>query len=881
MLSSKDIRKSFLEFFRRNGHEVVASSSLVPKDDPTLLFTNAGMVQFKKVFLGQEKRPYVRATTAQKCLRVGGKHNDLENVGRTRRHHTFFEMLGNFSFGDYFKEQAIAFAWEYLTKELGLDKERLYVTVFKDDDEAIELWKKIASIPDSRIYRLGEKDNFWAMGDTGPCGPCSEILVDQGEHMACGPNCEIGVCDCDRYLEIWNLVFMQFNRDESGNLTPLPKPSIDTGMGLERISAICQGVYSNFDTDLFQGLIGYTCSLSGAEYGKDEDIDTALRVIADHSRAITFMITDGIVPSNDGRGYVLRRLIRRAFRFGRVLGLEDPFLSRVCEELTREMGDVYPEITEGLDFIKEVVSTEEKNFGRTLDRGLGLLEEELNKLSKKGFSTVPGEVVFKLYDTYGFPIDIVRDVSEKRGFSVDEEGFEKLMEEQKKRSKAFWSGSGAKDLGDVFKVPLEKGVECSFVGYETLSAEAKIVMLLSENGEKIGSLKKGDKGYLITDITPFYGESGGQVGDKGYVSTPYAKVQVIDTLKPSSLLIVHYVQIEQGDISVGDVCKMEVDIEGRKATARNHTSTHLLHAALRKVLGEHVKQAGSLVAPDRLRFDFTHVKALSPEEIKQVEELVNRAILENVEVKTEEMEYERALEKGAIGLFEEKYGDKVRVVEIEGVSMELCGGTHLRRTGEAGSFYIVSESSVASGIRRIEAVTGLNAFSFVTTQREIITNLTAMLKAPQERVLDRIAEMQEEIKRLQKEKEELARGGVFSSTKDILQEAEEIGGIKVLAKILDISGDIKTLRNIMDGIRDRIGSGVAMLGMKDGKKAHIILYVSKDLHHRFTAPSLIKEVAREVEGGGGGRDDLAQAGGSKPEGLDNAIRRLKELIEKG
>ncbi len=880
MLSSKEIRKSFLEFFKKNGHEVVPSSSLVPKDDPTLLFTNAGMVQFKKVFLGQEKRPYVRATTAQKCLRVGGKHNDLENVGRTRRHHTFFEMLGNFSFGDYFKEEAIAFAWKYLTEELGLEKERLYVTVYKDDEEAIELWRRIANIPESRIYRLGEKDNFWAMGDTGPCGPCSEILVDQGEHMACGPNCEIGVCDCDRYLEIWNLVFMQFNRDETGNLTPLPKPSIDTGMGLERISAICQGVYSNFDTDLFQGLIGFICSLSGTEYGKDEEIDTALRVIADHSRAITFMITDGIVPSNDGRGYVLRRLIRRAFRFGRLLGLEDPFLARACEQLTKEMGDVYPEITHGLDFIKEVVTTEEKNFGRTLDRGLGILEEELSQLSKKGTSTVSGEVVFKLYDTYGFPIDIVRDISEKKGFSVDELGFERLMEEQKERSKAFWMGAGAKSMGDIFKVPLEREIKSKFVGYETLFAKTKVVMLLSERGEELEVLKKGEKGYLITDTTPFYGESGGQVGDRGRLSSPSVRGLVIDALRPSSSLIVHHIHIEEGDLSVGEVCELTVDKDRRMAIARNHTSTHLLHAALRKVLGLHVKQAGSLVAPDRLRFDFTHVKSLSSVEISKIEEMVNRAILEDIEVKVEEMAYERAKEKGAIGLFEEKYGDRVRVVEIKDISMELCGGTHLKRTGEAGSFYIVSESSVASGIRRIEAVTGLNAFSYTTSQRDIINGLCKLLKIAPEKLLDRIGELQEEIKRLHREKEELVRGGGSSVIQDILKEAEDISGIKVVTRIVNISGDIKTLRNIMDGIRDRMGSGVAMLGMRDGKKAHLILYVSKDLHPRFTAPSLIKEVAREVDGGGGGRDDLAQAGGGKPEGLEKAMERLKELIEK-
>ncbi len=878
LLTSKEIRSSFLDFFRKNGHQVVASSSLVPKDDPTLLFTNAGMVQFKKVFLGQEKRPYVRATTAQKCLRVGGKHNDLENVGRTRRHHTFFEMLGNFSFGDYFKSEAIEFAWKYLTSELGLERERLYVTVFKDDDEAIELWKKIAGIPEERIYRLGEKDNFWAMGDTGPCGPCSEILVDQGEHMACGPNCEIGVCDCDRYLEIWNLVFMQFNRSEDGRLTPLPKPSIDTGMGLERISAICQGVYSNFDTDLFTGLINFTCGLCGVEYGSDEEIDTALRVIADHSRAITFMITDGIVPSNDGRGYVLRRLIRRAFRFGRVLGLGDPFLSQVCERLSKEMGDVYPEISQGLDFVKEVVVTEEENFGRTLDRGLGILEDELSRLSSQGIKIVPGEVVFKLYDTFGFPIDIVRDISEKKGFSVDEAGFERLMQEQKERSKAFWSGSGAKDVTHLFKGVLDKDITSTFIGYDTLKGEGRVILLLDPDGREVSLLGASKKGYLICDRTPFYGESGGQVGDKGKVIGPSGRADVVDTLRLNPSLIVHEIDVVEGEIQVEDRCELLVDEELRMATARNHTCTHLLHAALRKVLGEHVKQAGSYVAPDRLRFDFTHVKSLSKKEVLAIEEMVNEAIVRDIRVKKEEMGYEEAIEKGAIGLFEEKYGDKVRVVEIEGVSMELCGGTHLERTGEAGSFYIVTESSVASGIRRIEAVTGLNAISHVRSYRDIVEGLTDLLRCPPFRLLQRVEEMQEEIKRLNKEKEELARGGLFSSSRDIMEEVEEINGIKVLTKLLDISGDMKTLRHIMDGIRDKMGSGVVLLGSRDDSKAYLLLYVSKDLHHRFTAPMLIKEVAKEVGGGGGGREDLAQAGGTRPEGLKKAMERLRELL---
>jgi len=879
LITSKEIRKSFLEFFKKNGHTVVPSSSLVPLDDPTLLFTNAGMVQFKKVFLGQEKRPYKRATSAQKCLRVGGKHNDLENVGRTRRHHTFFEMLGNFSFGDYFKEEAIWFAWTYLTKELGLPKEKLYVTVYKDDDEAANLWKKIANIPDSRIYRLGEKDNFWAMGDTGPCGPCSEILVDQGQEMACGPNCEIGVCDCDRYLEVWNLVFMQYNRDEDGNLTPLPKPSIDTGMGLERISAICQGVHSNFDTDLFKGLIEFTCSLANVSYGENDDIDTALRVIADHTRAISFMVADGILPSNEGRGYILRRLIRRAFRFGRFLKLNDPFLAKVAEKLTQEMGDVYPEIKEHLDFTKKVVTSEEENFSKTLDRGLGILQEELNKLKAKGISKVPGSVVFKLYDTYGFPIDIVRDIGEKQGFFVDEEGFENYMKEQRERSKASWTGVSQKDFGPLFDAIIAKGISCIFTGYEKLKDVGQVVSILSLEGKEKNSLNQGEEGFVIFDKTPFYGESGGQVGDRGKILGDGFEAEVVDTLKPTQDIIVHKVLVKKGKISLSDSAELIVDSELRKATARNHTCTHLLHAALRSILGEHVKQSGSYVAPDRLRFDFSHIKALTRDEISKIEELVNKWIMENREVVINIMPYDDAKKIGAIGLFEEKYGANVRVVEVEGVSKELCGGTHLNATGEAGSFYIVHETSVAAGIRRIEAVVGTNAVSYVKNLRDILGFLSESLKVPHDKLKDKVIALQEEIKKLTKQKEELAKKALFARSGDILDEVERVNGINLLIKELDIS-DVKTMRNIMDGIRDRLKSGVALLCSKDGKKATLLLYVSKDLHDRFTAKTLIKEIAKEVKGGGGGREDLAQAGGSFPEGLENAKAKLKKLISR-
>lgn len=882
MKTAAQIRRSFLEYFARNGHQRVPSSPLIPKDDPTLLFTNAGMVQFKQVFLGQEKRDYTRATTAQKCLRVGGKHNDLENVGRTARHHTFFEMLGNFSFGDYFKEQAIYFAWNYLTKELDLPKGRLYATVFKDDDEAITLWRKISGLPMERIYRLGEKDNFWSMGDTGPCGPCSEILIDQGEHMACGPDCRIGVCDCDRYLEIWNLVFMQFNRDESGQMTPLPKPSIDTGMGLERIAAVCQGVYSNFDCDLFSGLIEFAASLANVQYKDDHETDTALRVIADHTRAAAFMITDGIVPSNEGRGYVLRRLIRRAYRFGRLLGLNDPFLYKSCFKLVEEMGEAYPELMESQEFIGKVVRLEEENFARTLDKGLSMLSEELAKLAE-GEKVIPGTVLFKLYDSYGFPLDIVRDIGEKQGYGIDESGFERLMNEQRERSKAAWAGSGEQDLAGQFKGYLERGVKSDFVGYGELSCQAKVLGLLDVHGRSKDLLSAGEQGYLIVDQTPFYGESGGQVGDQGWIVSDQVQARVVQTLKPGAELVVHQVEVQAGGLQLGEELQLQVDKEQRKATARNHTCTHLLHAALRKVLGEHVKQAGSLVGPDRLRFDFTHVNPLSAEEIRQVEKLVNGAIMDDLALQIQVLDYEQAMANGAIGLFSEKYASKVRVVEVPGVSKELCGGTHLVRTGEAGFFCVLSETGIASGVRRIEAATGSNALKIYQEQREILHGLSQHLKVKYDELPDKVIELQEALKKARKEKEEILSKQSALSSEDLLDQQEDVAGVKVLATEVDLPGKagMKVLRTMMDNLRTRFGSGIILLAGQSEGKVNLLLAVSKDLLASFQANELIKDVAKEVGGGGGGRPDLAQAGGSNPERLPQAFARLKSLIKAG
>nr|WP_245168312.1 alanine--tRNA ligase [Desulfobaculum xiamenense] len=878
-MTANEIRKKFLEYYERNGHRIVESSALVPKDDPTLLFTNAGMVQFKKIFLGQEKRDYVRATTSQKCLRVGGKHNDLENVGRTARHHTFFEMLGNFSFGDYFKEDAIRFAWGFITEELKLPKDKLYITIYKDDDEAAELWQKVAGVSADRIYRLGEKDNFWSMGDTGPCGPCSEIHIDQGEHMCCGPDCGIGKCDCDRFLEIWNLVFMQYDQAADGTRTPLPRPSIDTGMGLERIAAVCQGVNSNFDTDLFQSLIGYIAGLTGVKYRQQgEDVDTALRVIADHSRAIAFMIADGILPSNEGRGYVLRRLIRRALRFGKLIRMSEAFLYKVALKVVEDMGGQYPELLQNQDFMTRVVREEEERFAQTLDKGLAMLEEELENLRAAGKSMVGGEVAFKLYDTYGFPLDIINDVAEKQGFTVDEPGFVALMKEQKARAKAAWKGSSETTLAARFQSLLEEGLCSEFVGYDYLAAGSRIVSLMDASAEPVEKLDKGDEGYIVTTRTPFYGESGGQSGDSGLIVAPEGRAVVSNTIKPASGLTVHHVTIDEGTVYADQEVLLEVSEEQRLAAARNHTCTHLLQAALRSVLGDHVKQAGSLVEPERLRFDFTHIAAMTPEELHNVELLVNRAIMADIPLSITEMDYQDAVAKGAMALFGEKYASTVRVVEVPGESIELCGGTHLRSTGQAGPFMILSESGVAAGVRRIEAATGWNALHSFMDYRRTVLDTSAMLKGRPEELGDRVHGLQKEIKALRKDMEKLASQAASGSGRDLMDSVEDIAGIKVLVAKVP-APNMGALRTLMDDVRSKMPSGIAALVCEGDGKANLAVYVSKDLHDRFTAPQLIKPAAAEIGGSGGGRPDMAQAGGSNPAGIDAALATVRELIK--
>lgn len=883
MLTAKDIRHKFLEFFRQNGHTIVPSSSLVPRDDPSLLFTNAGMVQFKKLYQGLEKRSYARAATSQKCLRVSGKHNDLENVGRTARHHTFFEMLGNFSFGDYFKEDAIRFAWAFITRELKLPEERLYVTVFRDDDEAAALWGKVAGLAPDRIFRMDEKDNFWTMGDTGPCGPCSEIYVDQGEDMACGPECGIGKCDCDRFLEIWNLVFTQYDQQPDGSRLPLEHPNIDTGMGLERVAAVCQGKRSNFDCDLFLELIEYTASVAGVSYSHSEpdtnDVDTALRVIADHGRAAAFLIADGILPSNEGRGYVLRRLIRRALRFGTLMGLHDAFLYKSVGKVIEVMGDDYPELRARADFIVRVVREEEDRFRLTLGKGLALLEDELARLAAAGQSTVPGEVAFRLYDTYGFPLDIVTDVAGKRGFAVDEQGFAAHMRGQRNRARAAWKGSGEKDLASRFQALLDEGIRAEFFGYDHLCGQSRVVALLDADALPVDRLGAGETGFVVTGGTPFYGASGGQTGDTGGLEAPAGKAEVTDTLKPVPDLIVHQVKITEGELLSDQEVSLAVTEGARTASARNHTSTHLLHTALRKVLGTHVHQAGSLVAPDRLRFDFTHFTALTPEELAAVETEVNRLILADYPVGTREMAHDEAVAEGAMALFDEKYGDTVRVVSVGNVgedpqSVELCGGTHLARTGQAGSFVILSEAGVAAGVRRIEAATGWNALAVLSGQRAELAELAGRLKARPGELAVRVDALHKEIKNLRKD---LGKAQAGAGQENLMDRVADVNGVPLLAARVGTMS-VKALRELMDEVRSRLPSGVACLAAEDNGKIQLILYVSKDLHERFTAPDLIKAVAPAVGGSGGGRPDMAQAGGTNPAGVDEAFRLLRESV---
>jgi len=875
-MTGNEIRARFLKYFADRGHTVVPSSGIIPKNDPTLMFTNAGMNQFKDCFLGMEKREYTRACSSQKCVRAGGKHNDLENVGRTARHHTFFEMLGNFSFGDYFKKEAIAYAWEFLTRDLGLDKSRLYVSVFTDDDEAADIWHLQEGVPRERIFRFGEKDNFWSMGDTGPCGPCSEIFYDQGADAGCGsPECTVG-CDCDRYMEIWNNVFMQFNRSSDGVLTPLPRPSVDTGMGLERISAVMQGVTSNYDTDLLQGIIRHVERLSGKKYRDNKKDDVSMRVIADHSRAVTFLICDGALPSNEGRGYVLRRIMRRAARHAKMLGFAEPMLYHAVDAVRDMMGDAYPELLEREAYIKKVVLAEEQRFAETLDRGLAILNDEVASLREAGTSVIPGDILFKLYDTFGFPTDLTADIVESEGFTIDEAGFETCMEKQRELARGHWKGSGEEGIAQIFKELHNRGVRSTFVGYDEMSVYGPVLAIVRD-GIEVDSAVAGESVGVVTERTPFYGESGGQKGDEGVISTGNAHLEVLTTSRPYPDLIVHHGVVKEGALKKGDAADLKVTLFTRNATARNHTATHLLQSALRQVLGDHVKQAGSLVAADRLRFDFTHFSAMAADEIARVEDIVNAYIMDNDPVTTNQMLIADAIEAGATALFDEKYGDKVRVVRVGDVSMELCGGTHVRAAGDIGLFKVIGETGIAAGVRRIEALTGNGALAFVRQIEEEQRAVAGLLRAEGGNPLERLERLISRQKELQREVESLQAKLNAVASGDLLAQVTEVQGVKLLAVKVAVE-DVKALRVLSDTLKERLGEGVVVLGAGIGGKANLLVAVSKGLIGTVKAGDMIKNLAPFIGGSGGGKPELAQAGGSQPERLDEALSAAARIL---
>ncbi len=891
-MSAADIREAFLKFFESREHRRVPSSSLVPANDPTLLFTNAGMVQFKDVFTGRERRDYRRAVSSQKCVRAGGKHNDLDNVGYTARHHTFFEMLGNFSFGDYFKADAIAFAWEFVTKTLTLPKERLAVTVFNGeggipwDEEAHALWAK-QGVPQERIYKLGLRDNFWAMGDTGPCGPCSEIHFYQGDDIPCveeaaGRPCQGVACDCDRWLEIWNLVFMQFERKEKDSpLEPLPKPSIDTGAGLERLTSVVQGKRSNYDTDLFQAIIARVTELAGRPYEAATEQGASMRVVADHSRTAAFLIADGVQPSNEGRGYVLRRIMRRAIRHGATkLGLSEVFVFKTVDRVIEVMGDAYPELRENRTFVLEASRHEEESFRRTLDKGLKMIDEEIARLQKSGGKVLPGQVVFFLHGTHGFPWDLTEIIARERGFGIDREGYDRLMEEEAEKSR--FGGSGEKAVGAVYHQLLGELGETTFLGYEGEGHEGEgSVRAILKGGTRVEMAKPGEEVELVLDRTPFYGESGGQVGDTGHVVAHGGKAEalVLDAQRPVSGLIVHKARMVKGELRVGDMVQASVDGERRKAIRANHSATHLLHRALKVVLGDHVKQAGSVVAPDTLRFDFSHFGAMTPEQLDRVEDLVNTWIRDNAEAQTRAMPIEEAKRSGAVAMFGEKYGDVVRVVTVHPQTTELCGGTHVRRSGDIGLFKLVSEAGVASGVRRINALTGAGALQYVRESERELRRAASLLKAQPKELSARIEATQKRMKELERKAEQAAVRATTGAAQDPLELAREVNGVKVLTTRVD-PADPAVFRTLADQLRDRMRSGVVAIGGEKDGKALILVAATPDVVARgIRAGDLVREMAGVVGGKGGGKPDMAQAGGSEPAKISAAFDKLIELVE--
>ena len=870
--STQELRQAFIRYFEQHGHQAVPSSALIPQADPTLLFTNAGMNQFKRVFLGEETRAYRRAVTVQKCLRAGGKHNDLENVGYTSRHHTFFEMLGNFSFGDYFKEDAIQFGWEFLTQTVGLAKDRMWVTIFRDDDEADQLWKKIG-VPASRIVRCGEKDNFWQMGDTGPCGPCSELHFDQGPSVP-GDDRPNGAGD--RVIEIWNLVFMQFNRDAAGKVHPLPKPSIDTGMGLERLAAVAQGVYSNYDSDVFTPLLSAVATRAGVRYGEQDTTDRSMRVVADHLRAITFLMADGVLPSNEGRGYVLRRILRRAARHGRLLGIVEPFLYELTAAVVDQMAGAYSEIRGAAATIAEATRGEEERFIATLDQGLPILNEMIAKARSAGSKVLTGSDVFKLYDTYGFPMDLIGETCREQGMTLDEAGFDPAIEEQRNRARK----TGGFEQETVWPAVAELAGRVGttkFIGYDRLESDS-LVQAILKGDRLVKEAAEGDEVEIVLDVTPFYAEGGGQVGDRGVLMGHDGQVEIKETTRPAPTLILHKGTVTKGRIREGEQLRMTVNAATRQDAQRNHTATHLVHAALRDMLGPHIKQYGSLVGPNRLRFDFAHFRPLSSRDINEIEAVVNNEVRKNERVATEVMSIQDAVAKGALAFFGDKYGEQVRVVTVESFSKELCGGTHCRHTGEIGLFRIVSEAGVAAGVRRIEAQTGSGALAHMKKLETDIRELSDLLKVGQSELVAKTRKVMTQLKDKERELEELklkmAAGSAVETT------AKTIAGIQVHVQRTD-GLDVSGMRALADQLRDKLKSGVVALGAatEDGKVS-LLVVVTKDLIGKLNAGDLIKVMAAEVGGTGGGRPEMAQAGGKDPARLDVALEKVFGLVER-
>ena len=876
-MKSQEIRETFLDFFSDKSHKIVKSSSLLPKDDPTILFTNAGMNQFKNTFLGLEKRSYKRAASVQKCMRVSGKHNDLEQVGKTNKHHTFFEMLGNFSFGDYFKKAAVEYAWELIVEVFKLKKENIYATVYKEDDEAYTIWNKTIGLPPERIFRFGKKDNYWAMGETGPCGPCSEIHYDIGAEIEEGEPYRLIESGSDRFLELWNLVFMQFHQDEKGQQHPLPTPSIDTGMGLERLAVALQGQKSNFDTDLFKPLIQEVCGFARREYPSDDEGDVAVRIIADHVRAVSFLVADGIMPANEGRGYVLRRLIRRAFRQGNSIGIEEPFLYKLVGVVCDVMKDAYPELLPSANYISKVCQSEEKRFSLTLSSGLRTFNQYIKEAKKAGKKVLSGAKAFKLYDTYGFPLDLSRELAEEQNMDVEEKGFHQELEKQRERARLSWEGEEKQKRKKIYEKL--KGLSVQYVGYEQEKIpETRIIALLKKD-QTIQELKEGDVGEIFLEQTPFYAEAGGQTGDSGILKNPHFAAVVESAFYPTPDLISHKVKVISGKVRVDDKVEAAVDVPKRRKISNNHTATHLLHASLRQILGDHVKQAGSLVESSRLRFDFTHFAALSSSELEQIELLVNEKIRECIDVKTKVTTLEEGLEEGAVAIFEEKYGEKVRMVTIGDFSKELCGGVHVHSTSQIGLFKITAESSVAAGMRRIEALTGEEALKNTQETEELMIDVQTALSSPRTGLLTQVEKLKESVKAKEREIKAMRQKIAKHELEEKEEKVKKIKGISVLVQTVKDLNNTE-LRELADSLKQKIGSGVVILGSVSGKKVFLVIAVTKDLTDRLKADELVQEIAPIIGGGGGGRPDFAQAGGTQPEKLDQVLKQSRKIIEK-